>query len=66
MCFMVFLLVVAMVGGGWLVWCWHEELEHGLLGQHQRVRVIVQELDGQRARQRPVAELRRSGYGERR
>jgi hypothetical protein len=48
MAFVVFLLVVAMAGGGWLMWCWHEELEARLPSQHQRVRLAEQELAGLR------------------
>jgi hypothetical protein len=46
--FVVFLLVVVVAGGGWLMWCWHEELKARLLGQHQRVRLAEQELAGLR------------------
>lgn len=38
MAFLVFVLFLAAIGGGCTVWCWREEIECRLLGQHLRVR----------------------------
>ncbi len=75
--FLVFVLFVVAIAGGCAAWCWREEIEHRLYGQHLRVRAVGQELAGLRsalrvelagqvARQRLIAERRQANRDQRR